>query len=70
MGPKSADFWEGKEPCWFVLDCSKYVFSHCPAYQHRERPCWEHAVTHCKNLLKIEWECKNCKVFKIYNPYR
>ena len=61
------DFWEGKEPCWKVLDCSKYVFPNCSAYHHRHKPCWEYAHTECKKMMNLKWECKDCKVFKIYN---
>jgi hypothetical protein len=56
---------EDKRPCWVILDCSKYVYSNCPAYQKQEKPYWEHAVTYCKKLLRIKWECKDCKVFMI-----
>ncbi|OGP54573.1 MAG: hypothetical protein A2162_10345 [Deltaproteobacteria bacterium RBG_13_52_11b] len=64
------DPWGGKDPCWIVLGCSKYVYSDCPAYKDREKPCWENAVTHCKRLLAIKWECKDCKVFKLYKSVR
>jgi hypothetical protein len=57
VGEKMAGYWEGKDPCWIVLDCSKYVHSNCPAYQRREKPCWELASTECKKLLKLKWEC-------------
>jgi hypothetical protein len=67
VGKKMEGFWDGKDPCWIILDCSKYVCSQCPAYQSRERPCWELASTHCKKLLNIKWECKECKVFKVYS---
>ncbi len=60
---------EEKEPCWIVLGCSKYVYSDCPAYKDRQKPCWEQAVTHCKKLLSVKWECKDCKVFRIRNPW-
>jgi hypothetical protein len=63
---RKPDFWEGKDPCWVVLECSKYVHSICPAYQYRDRPCWEQAVTHCRKLLALTWECKDCRVFKMF----
>lgn len=66
-GKKMEDFWEGKEPCWIVLDCSKYVYPNCPAYQHREKPCWEHESTQCEKLIGVKRECRDCKVFKLYN---
>jgi hypothetical protein len=65
-----ADFWEGKDPCWKILDCSKYVYVDCPAYLYRERPCWEIAYTKCEILLGIKRDCKNCKVFKLYSVSR
>lgn len=61
------DFGKVKEPCWIVLDCSKYIHPNCPAYQHQEKSCWEYASTECKKLLGIKWECKDCRVFKLYN---
>jgi len=68
MGPKTADFWEGKEPCWKLLDCSKYVYPVCPAYHQPHKPCWECAHTQCENMLNLKLECKDCRVFRIYNP--
>jgi len=61
-----SNFWEGKDPCWIILDCSKYVYVDCPAYLYQERPCWEIAYTKCEILLGIKRDCKNCKVFKLY----
>ncbi len=63
----SSRFWEGKEPCWVILDCSKYVYPNCPAYFFPERPCWETAYTQCENLLGIKRDCRYCKIFKLYN---
>ena len=63
---KLKDFWEGKEPCWILLDCSKLVYQNCSAYHYRERPCWEIAYTQCEILLGIKRDCKSCKVFKLY----
>jgi len=62
-----ADFWEGKEPCWIILDCSKYVYYNCPAYHYRERPCWETAYTQCEIMTGIKRECRYCKVVKLYH---
>ena len=62
-----SNYWEGKEPCWVLLDCSKYVYPNCPAYHHREIPCWEHELTQCEKLTGIKGNCRDCKVFKLYN---
>jgi len=62
-----SNFWDGKEPCWAILNCSKYVYKDCPAYLYRERPCWEIAYTKCEILLSIRKDCKTCKVFKLYS---
>jgi hypothetical protein len=32
------DFGEGRKPCWIILDCSKYVYPDCLAYQCPEKP--------------------------------
>ncbi len=61
------NFWEGKEPCWILMNCSEYVFKNCPAYHYRERPCWEIPYTRCEALTNIEKECRFCKVYKLYN---
>jgi hypothetical protein len=66
-GKKLSDFWEGKEPCWVILKCSKYVRAKCPAYLNKEAPCWEIAYTQCEILLGIKRDCKNCRVYKINN---
>ncbi len=57
---------EENEPCWKVLDCSKYVYQNCPVYLYPERPCWENAYTQSEMLLGVQRDCKNCKFFKIY----
>lgn len=64
------DFWEGKEPCWILLECSKLVYQNCSAYHDRERPCWEIAYTQCETLLGIKKDCKRCRVFKLYSVSR
>ena len=61
-----ADFWSGKIPCWDFLGCTEAVYSHCAAYRDRERPCWEVAGTECRKILNFDWECRDCKVFKLY----
>jgi hypothetical protein len=62
-----SDFWEGKDPCWVILECSRYIFAKCPAYFYRERPCWEVAYSVCAIMTGIKIECKYCKVFKLYH---
>jgi hypothetical protein len=59
-------FRERKNPCWKVLDCSKYVYLKCPAYLYAERPCWENAYTQNEILLGIRRDCQSCKIFKLY----
>jgi len=66
-GMKMSGFWEGKEPCWTALECSKYVYPKCPAYLYPEIPCWEAAYTQNEILLGIKRDCKNCKVFRLNN---
>ncbi len=66
-GNELPNFWEGKDPCWIILGCSKYVNEDCPAYLYQERPCWEIAYTKCEILLGIKRDCKSCKVFKLYH---
>jgi len=61
-----ADFWIGKTPCWDFLGCTERVYSHCKAYQDRERPCWEVAGTECRKILHFDWECRDCRVFMAY----
>ncbi|OGQ02945.1 MAG: hypothetical protein A2026_02300 [Deltaproteobacteria bacterium RBG_19FT_COMBO_46_12] len=62
-----SDFWEGRDPCWVILGCSKYVYTNCPAYHYRDRPCWETAYTQCEVLIGIKRDCKSCKIFKRYS---
>ena len=53
------DFWEGKDPCWKVLGCSKYVYPKCPAYLFRNGPAGKlptHNVRCCwasKGIAKV-----------------
>jgi hypothetical protein len=63
-----ADFWNGSEPCWDFLECPENIYSRCPAYHHRDKPCWEQATTQCRKVLDFEWQCGDCKVFKVYSP--
>jgi hypothetical protein len=59
-------FWERKNSCWKVLDCSRYVYQKCPAYFYVERPCWENAYTQNEILLGLRRDCQSCRVFKLY----
>lgn len=61
-----ADFWNGKEPCWDIQGCPENIYSRCPAYHNRDKPCWEQATTQCRKVLGFEWECGDCKVFNVY----
>jgi len=60
------DFWEGKKPCWVILDCNPLVRDRCPAYTSPHRPCWEIGETYCRQVLSFDWDCKDCKVFRLY----
>ena len=62
-----ADFWKDKDPCWKLMDCPGYVYKKCPAYSDLERPCWEVAYTQSEILIGISKDCKNCKVYHLYN---
>ena len=62
------NYWNGKEPCWSLLSCSRYVLQKCPAHLHPERPCWENPYTQSEALLDIRKDCKTCKIFKLYSP--
>jgi hypothetical protein len=61
-----SNFWEGKDPCWVLLDCSKFLREKCPAFSFPAIPCWEVAYSQNELLLGIKRECKNCKVYKLY----
>jgi hypothetical protein len=59
-------FWSDKDPCWEMLGCPREVYSECIAYREPEKPCWEHLETQCKKVLEVPIECKDCKVFRLY----
>jgi hypothetical protein len=61
-----SDFWEGKDPCWVILDCSKFLREKCPAFSFPAIPCWEVTYTQCEILLGVKKDCKSCKVYKLY----
>ncbi|MBI5395414.1 MAG: hypothetical protein HZA91_08990 [Verrucomicrobia bacterium] len=60
-------FWEGKEPCWELMGCSKLVAARCPAYLRPERACWEHPVTECEKVLGAPRDCPRCRVYARYH---
>jgi len=62
-----SDFWEGKDPCWVILECSKYSYPKCPAFRFPAIPCWEAAYTQKEILLGFKRDCKSCKVYKLYH---
>ena len=62
-----SDFWEGKNPCWVILDCSKFLREKCPAFNFSAIPCWEVAYTQKEILLGNQSDCKSCKVYKLYH---
>ena len=62
-----SDFWEGKDPCWVILDCSKFLREKCPAFSFPAIPCWEVAYTQKEIVLGIKRDCKSCKVYKLYH---
>jgi len=62
-----SDFWEGKDPCWVILDCSKFLLEKCPAFSFPAIPCWEVAYTQKEIVLGIKRDCKSCKVYKLYH---
>jgi len=68
-GEKMSNFCEGKEPCWKIMDCPKYVRKKCPAYLYPERPCWEVAYTQCEALTSLGKDCTYCKVYRLYHEF-
>ncbi|MBM3890112.1 MAG: hypothetical protein FJ388_13440 [Verrucomicrobia bacterium] len=61
-------FWEGKEPCWEMNDCTPLVRAKCAAFLHPEKPCWEHEHTRCEELLGVPKDCAICRVYAAYHP--
>ena len=52
-----SDFWEGKDPCWVILDCSKYSYpKNALPLRSPAIPCWEVAYTQKEILLGIKRE--------------
>jgi hypothetical protein len=66
MTDGNVDFWEGREPCWVMTDCSPLVYKECPAYLDRSRPCWEYRRTACAEIIPGFRDCQGCKVFRRY----
>jgi len=60
-------FWRDKNSCWEILDCPEEVSSRCIARREQEKPCWEYLETQAKEILEYPVECKDCKVFKLYD---
>ena len=62
-------FWEGKTPCWEMLRCPEAIRDECPAFKHRELPCWQIEGTYTK-LHGDGREgdntdvCRVCRVYK------
>jgi hypothetical protein len=65
-GMELSAFRERRNPCWTILDCSRYVYQKCPDSRFVERPCWEIAYTQNEILLGLRQDCQNCRVFKLY----
>ena len=61
------NFWDGKEPCWAIMECSRYLYPSCLAYLRPEMPCWKHPYTQSERLVSIKRECVFCKVYRRYN---
>lgn len=68
---KLADFWNNKSACWEMTHCPEDVRNDCPAYYHRQYPCWEIEGTYCK---WVEWgtlglDTETCLVCTVYLTY-
>jgi len=63
------DFWKDKDPCWKLKACSEYVYNKCPAYLNPGKPCWEVAYTQWEIFIGIHKDCKNCKVYRLYQKF-
>lgn len=64
---RSNSFWCDKSACWEMLGCPEEVSSRCIAHQKPERPCWEYLETQCKKVVNLPVDCRDCKVFKMYD---
>ena len=67
----SVDFRDNKSNCWELTHCPEDVCNDCPAYYHRQYPCWEIEGTYCKWL---EWgtlgqDTEICSVCIVYLTY-
>ena len=68
---KQKVFWKGKSACWEMTHCPEDVLNDCPAYHHRQYPCWEIEGTYCKwvewGMLGQDTEvCLACTVYLTY----
>ena len=64
---QTQNFWEGKEPCWQMLDCTPRVRTQCAAFLHPDKPCWEQELTRCEMLLGVPKDCPICSVYARYH---
>ncbi len=65
---ESGAFWEGKTPCWDIMECSPLLKETCPAYLDQGCPCWDILDTACDRLLGTESTCDVCAVYALYGP--
>ena len=69
LAESGGGFWEGKTPCWEMFRCPEAIRTECPAFIHRNLPCWEIEGTYSKlhgdgqkgHDIDI---CRNCRVYK------
>lgn len=47
--------------CWVLNDCPEDKMQNCPAYQHREKPCWQNFRAVDGSLQE---NCLGCGVFR------
>ena len=62
------NFWTGKDLCWAMMGCSRYLYPSCPAYLHSEIPCWKQPYTQSEKVVGIKRECSSCRVYRCYKP--
>jgi hypothetical protein len=48
-------------PCWEIMDCDPKNRADCPAYQDREKPCWQ---TFREDTGRLKEECLACQLFR------
>ena len=64
---KLSNFWDGKTPCWVILNCSKYVYKVVQPILIQKAPAGRKLTHKCEILLGIKKDCKSCKIFKLYS---